>query len=149
MEMIVVIILLGVMVGMSVASYNVTLERNYEKVGMENLRLIHSAQKLYKVRVGDYWQPGSLETIVNINSDLNINLIENNMTYYCISMIPNSYDCLAGRNPCAVNAGVPSCDYALRVNEMPLDTAVGFTNPGCSLTFGGACPTADPHREGW
>jgi len=153
MEMIVVIILLGLMVGMSVANYNVTLERNNEKVGVENLRLIHATQMLYFAKEGDYWQPSPMvgtTAATGVNASLNINIIENNMNYACESTGVGTYDCFAAALP--FSAGRYS--YCIRVSDDALDPSA--PNPGCSAGTGTAaalfcqtgCPALGNHTDG-
>jgi len=124
-EMIVVVVILGVLAGIAIPNYNKTIERSHVQDAINQLSALHAAETIQFARTGSYW-PASATTylITDINTNLKLNIIENDMTYSCQGFQGATFTCQASRNP--------SGSYAVTVTEAPLSA----TNPACS----GSCP---------
>ncbi len=89
MEVLIVIVILGVMAGLAIPSYNNSVEQSRANEAQANLNVIYTAEKIYKINNnGVYWAGGTNPPIANINAALNIDLAT--PIFYTISSITAS-----------------------------------------------------------
>ncbi len=129
MELIVVIILLGVMTGIAIPRYSATLEKSHVQDAIMQLTTIHAAEQIMYARTGKYWPPdlgagGLGYNLAAINTNLNLNIIANGLTYTCFGQ-GSWFTCIAVRD-------APATQFDVEVTEDPISSA----NPAC-LAF---CP---------
>lgn len=73
------------MAAFAAPQFAVTKERALDKEAISNLRLIRSAQKLYKLELGHYYPEfGFVGVIADINSNLKLDLPENSFWSYYV-----------------------------------------------------------------
>ena len=116
MEILLVVVLVGIIAAFGIPSYTKSIERADAREAADNLRMIASAMELYRTEEGGY--PVGLPQVVNINTVLNLNIIEQNMDYNCTTAA--GYTC---------TAVVSSGGWAIEI--------VAGGDPVCSF---GACP---------
>ncbi len=127
-EIMVVIIIMSVIASFAIPQYRKTITRAYEREGLQNLTMIHASEKTYRAEHGEVWPTDAGAKGVNdINTNLNLNIIEDGMTYSCSSSSTTDFTCTAARE---------GGGFTLRVNQNDL----GSSNPCCS---DGDCPTAN------
>ncbi len=124
-ELIVVVIIMGAIAGFAIPNYTRSVENAHYQDAVLQLKAIHSAQQIYKVRSGQYWPTdGSTHYVSDINNDLNLNVIEDGVTYACASSDPAvGFSCQAQRDGGAFTVSVDQ-------------TALSTSNPSCT----GSCP---------
>lgn len=83
-EVMIVLVIMGILVGLSVPNYFKTVEMNRaEGEAKPNLYTIHRAERIYQLYNNEYWPPnpgGSKDTdadLAEINTSLNIDLYPN------------------------------------------------------------------------
>ena len=91
MEVMIVIVVLGVLAGLAVPTYQNAIEHTAVREAETNLKTIYTAEKIYNVNHGTYWGPGSGVTLGDgsandINQQLNIELTVPSQ-YYSITSI--------------------------------------------------------------
>lgn len=128
MEIMVVIIIIGLLTGLSVANYQKSQEQAYKKNVFAQLRMIHRGQEWYKVKNKAYYpQSGddSVTSVADINAALDIYLIPlATWSYICFDTINDeTFICEAGTPSLVASAA----DYILRIDQSPLSD----TNPTC------------------
>lgn len=116
MEILIVVVLVGIVAAFGIPSYTKSIERADAREAADNLRMIASAMELYRAQEGGY--PVALSGVVNINTVLNLNIIEQNMNYSCATT--GGYTCTAAS---------PS--------GWKMEIVAGNTDPSCSV---GTCP---------
>lgn len=126
MEIMVVIVILGAIAGFAIPNYTKSVEQAYERDAIMQLSAIHATNQIYFAKTGAYWPPnGSAYDVNSINSNLNLNIIENGMTYSCTGTNGTTFTCTAVRSGAAA--------FTVTVTE----AALTATNPDCTS---GACP---------
>lgn len=91
----VIVVIVGIMAGFAIPNYARSMERSHRRDAENNLLVIHAAQQLYAARNdGLYWGNGDLAAI---NSNLDLNILSNGMTYACAGG-GATYTCTAARN---------------------------------------------------
>jgi len=124
MEIIVVVILLSIVAAFGIPSYNNAFEQSDEREAVYNLRFIGEALEVYRVRNDDYPNFDLLE-VSDINTTLNLGILEQNMDYDCAGG--------ASRHVCMAIS-----NYGW---EIAYDTALAAAfNPYCVVT-GTDCPS--------
>jgi len=83
-EILIVVILLGVIAGFGIPSYNNAREKSDEREGEFSLSVIAAAMENYEYRNAGY-PAASLPQIDDINTTLNLGILEQNMDYDCTS----------------------------------------------------------------
>ena len=83
-EIMVVVILLGVIAGFGIPSYNNAREKADEREGKFSLSVIASAMENYEYRNAGY-PVANLPQIDDINTTLNLGILEQTMDYDCTS----------------------------------------------------------------
>jgi len=130
-EMMIVVIVMGIIAGFGIPSFNKSQERVAEKDGAYNLGTIGSAMEMYRVRNAGY-PSTNLTNVNNINTTLSLGIIEQNMTYDCTSTnspSPGTFTCTA----------VSTYGWELDISES--DNGVPRCSSGsCQLCLPGGCP---------
>lgn len=85
LELVVVIVIIGIISGISVVSYTNTRERSLEKEALASLRLIKAAERQFYARMNRFWPITALgsfvDSINDINGNLSLNLQETYWNY--------------------------------------------------------------------
>lgn len=127
MEILIVVVIIGIIAGFGIPQYSTFVERGYRQDAETQLRLIHKAQQMYRVKYNEFYPPSSDnsdKSIVNINTALQLNINPNQFTYICsYGTGPQVFTCTAARDTGA---------YTLTVTEAVLSGS----NPSCA----GTCP---------
>lgn len=119
MEMMVVIIALGAITAIALPNYNRSVAIARERRALNNLYLIHDAEKSSSIPAG------STYNLSQINTNLALNILADGDVYQCQFNNPNVYTCTV-----QFHSGA----YQLTLTGDPVDTT---DNPCCSA---GACP---------
>ena len=125
MELISVMVIIGFIAVFAIPNYQRMVEKSHERDAVTNLRIIAAAQEAYFTEYGAYWPSvAGWQTVGAINSNLRINIIENQIQYSCAFFIGITW-CFADR------VGGPVWRVQINSNNW---------QPICG---GGACPTCD------
>ncbi len=73
-EVLIVTVILGILAGLAIPSYTNSVEQSRANEAQANLNIIYTAEKIYKVNNGTFWEGGTNPPIANINATLNIDL---------------------------------------------------------------------------
>lgn len=104
MEVLLVVILIGIVFGITLPNFNKMKEDNQDKKATSNLRLMQAAEKFYYVENSTYYpSAGTQADIATINTNLKLslptNLDCNNGTSYCWNYLVKNTGCVqATRN---------------------------------------------------
>ena len=128
-ELMIVVIILGIIAGFGIPNFSKSQARVVEKDGVYNLGTIASAMEMYRVRnEGDYpGLPGLIDT-AEINTTLNLGIIEQGIAYVCLTnnaVNPHTFRCTAS-----------PVDYGWSVRVTESVNGVPFCAPP-----GTGCPT--------
>lgn len=75
LEVIVVVVIIGILATLAITHYSSYKESALDKEAKADLKLIRSAERIYKMEVSTYYpSSGSESTIVNINNNLKLDL---------------------------------------------------------------------------
>ncbi|HOY09884.1 MAG TPA: type II secretion system protein [Candidatus Omnitrophota bacterium] len=124
-ELIVVVVVMGAIAGFAIPNYTRSVENAHYQDAVLQLKAIHSAQQIYKARSGQYWPTdGSTHYAYDMNNDLNLNLIEDGITFSCASAAPaTGFSCQAERT---------GSSFTVTIDQ----AALSSSNPSCT----GNCP---------
>ncbi len=127
LELIAVVIIIAIIAGFAIPSYQKTLEKTYRKQATADLIAVHAAQQIkYSEDTQYYPNSATTVTVASINSNLRLNLIEQGMVYTCTGVAGGgSFTCDAVRFASPV--------WTLRVTS----AALSASNPTCQS---GPCP---------
>ena len=81
MEVLIVVVILGVLAGLAVPNYFLTVEKTRGNEAIANLKALHMGQKIYKVDNNTFYGPQT--ALATINTNLNVDLAEQ---YYNIDI---------------------------------------------------------------
>ncbi|HDZ76477.1 MAG TPA: type II secretion system protein [Candidatus Omnitrophica bacterium] len=113
-EMVIVVIILGVLVGIAMPSYLRSQERTYTREAVVGLRLLRAAQMVYQSEFGNFYPgAGGEGNVADINTNLRLNLSENNWDYNITASAANSFTAVAGRQAGAFDACVYTVSDAI------------------------------------
>jgi type II secretory pathway pseudopilin PulG len=144
-ELLLALILLSAMVTVAIVSLSKVLKTTSEQRAALNLRAIHAANEIFRVKQGGYWNT-NLPDVDAINTNLKVDIIAGDADYsYSVLACEADDDCsgsgwsgvclggvCAGRYSAdASNAGF---GFSLRINQ----AVISATNPCCSAA--GTCP---------
>jgi Tfp pilus assembly protein PilE len=74
-ELVVVVITLSILVSIAVPQYIKAVERAKDKEAIINVKLMHSAEKIYDTETGGYYTSSNIDSInANLGLDLNNNI---------------------------------------------------------------------------
>lgn len=111
MELLVTIVILGIMAGLAVPSYQRTIEQSRSNEAIVNLNIINMGQKIFATRNGgNYWVDDGTPTIAEVNAALSIDISARYYTTVDVSASngtdPKTYTAVLTRN--AVEGGASS-----------------------------------------
>jgi len=121
-ELMVAVMLLGVIAAFGIPNYNRGLQKANEKEAVGNLRVIAEALELYKFH-NTIYPDFDLLQVADINTTLNLGIVEENMDYECLEAAPDmactaassgAWDIIhdtaraANTNPYCANANCPT-----------------------------------------
>ena len=128
-ELMIAIVLLGIIAGFGIPSYNKAREKALEREAVHNLRMIVEALKLYYVR-NDNTYPDAND-VNAINAALNLGIIEggnaDHMRYICsVAGPPNEVLCVATR---IISGGGSTWSILIQLNSNDLISFVCLAGP--------------------
>lgn len=140
MEILVVVIIIGVIASFALPRYGKSVAQSHYQDMVMQLSAIRTANQIYFAQTSMYWPHptyvGDLQ-ITGINSNLGLNIIENNVTYNCTPTgVATTFSCTGvyqGGDP-------PATSFTVEVTQAPLSTdqsSPSALNPKC---ISGACP---------
>ncbi len=74
-EVLTVTVILGVMAGLAIPTYNGIIEKQGANEAYVNLQTIYRAEKLYHAKNGTYWEASGTLSVATISQALNIDLV--------------------------------------------------------------------------
>lgn len=109
MELIAVLIIVGILAVVGNTQFSASRERALGKEAQSNLKLIQTAERIYKLEQGSYWPTVTPEwDLSDINSALKLFLNDNNWAYGIVSAGANSFTARARRQG---SGGYLDCEY--------------------------------------
>ncbi|MDP8233535.1 MAG: prepilin-type N-terminal cleavage/methylation domain-containing protein [Candidatus Saelkia tenebricola] len=99
LELIIVVVIISILTTLVLPGFQKTIKRSREKLAISNLRIIASAQKLYRVRYGSYTDCSDSDAI---NEDLTLD-IESKYFDYSVEINGNNFTAYAEKD------GVTQC----------------------------------------
>ncbi len=132
MELMMVLVILTIIMTFVIPSYKKTSDKMTEKTAAWNLISIRTGLNLYKTAQGGY-PTFNLNNANAISNTLGIAIIPGNITYQCILMSSNTYDCQA----------TTSAGWQVHIESgfIPGDPHCNSTNPPCpTCTMTAKCP---------
>ncbi|MBN1912844.1 MAG: prepilin-type N-terminal cleavage/methylation domain-containing protein [Candidatus Omnitrophica bacterium] len=126
MELMLVLIIVSILVALALPQYSGHREHTLGKEVQAQLKLIISAEKLYRLEMGDFYPTNNISDINAINENLSLSLIETNWNYtidrYCG---PECVNVSAQRN--STDSKYSGCVYWYMYNtsmaSMPVDAS--------------------------
>jgi len=132
MEIMIVVIIIGVIAGLSIPNYYRASERSYMHDAMTKLRMIHKAQAMHQVKYGEYF--GEMKNLSDgfnldaINGALNLSIDAAGFEYWCYDNDfgeYGDYECAAFRD-----GNYATYDYRVVLTQNPLSDN-NNPNPRC------------------
>jgi len=121
-ELMIVVVIMAIIAGFGIPNFNRSREWVVEKDGAYNLGIISSAMEMFRVRNnGNYALGGTLDNVGEINTTLDLGIIEQRIVYSC-----------TGAGAAFICTANPD-EYAWNLNVRDEDDG----NPRCSA---GTCP---------
>lgn len=138
MEIVIVVLMLGIIAAFAIPNFSASQENARERAAAHALNLIQEAMFSYHV-VNDGYPPFNLNNVSLINDTLGTYIIEDNVTYSCVSS--------AASFTCAADSGswdlqVQSDPYPSGSNNIMGPYCNGTDCPNCSNLAGGGCSYA-------
>ena len=132
-ELLVVIIILGIMASFGLPSYQLAVERGYERKAAMKLVLITRAMEVYKATHGTYVDY-DLNDINDINTALGTQIEADENVYSCVGFSGSSY--------CFVDHDVNGSQWVLHSTTLQNGTVHcdSATCPSCTAILPHACP---------
>ncbi|MFH1359586.1 MAG: type II secretion system protein [Candidatus Omnitrophota bacterium] len=125
-ELMVVVIIIGIVAAFAIPNLRRSVERAHAREAINNLIAIHAASHGFRSENGTFWPDTSASNnLIAINTNLNLNIIANQMTYACTSPTNDglTFSCTAdftgggawglivNEGPVVPGGGNPSCAY--------------------------------------
>lgn len=111
-ELIIVVIIIGVLAGLSLPIFNAAKEKSLDKEAKTALTLVYSANKVYHSQSDNFYPPAGSGGYAAINQNLNLDLSGTNWSY-SISGASGAYTATATRSgrtwTVNQNSPVPTC----------------------------------------
>lgn len=85
MELIIVVMIISVIAGFAIPSYQKAIEKNEEKTSIVKLQSIVGGMKIYKAKYGSY-PAFDMPDLASINQNLQLNVLPDTMTYRCLQI---------------------------------------------------------------
>ncbi|MBI5024536.1 MAG: prepilin-type N-terminal cleavage/methylation domain-containing protein [Candidatus Omnitrophica bacterium] len=83
MELMIVVVIIGVIAGFAIPSYQKAIEKNEEKTAVVKLQTIRAGMKIYLAKNGGY-PAFDMATVTAINANLGLSVVADTMTYQCL-----------------------------------------------------------------
>ena len=122
MELLVVVVILGVMAGFAIPNYTRSIRQAHERDMVDQLRVIHAANLMYRAQADTYLAAAALDT-QEINNQLGLSLMSSDATTY-------SYE----GDGTVFRADATWSDMNIQLDQTPLSE----NNPCCASSN---CPT--------
>lgn len=113
LEMLVIIVIIGVLATLAVTSFEGARERVFGKEAIVSLRLIAAAEKIFRLETNSYYPDSTaspVDAIFDINTNLKLQLNENNWDYSISSTGPGNFTATADRQG---TGGFRDCVYTI------------------------------------
>ena len=124
MELIIVVIILGVVTAFAIPNYSKSIRKAHARDTLIQLSTIHAANILYFSQTNQY-APQTSQDLVNLNTELDLNIIANNMLYTYSRPTVSTYTVTSqwidGSN-----------NFTITLNQNILKTTAPNPNPCCS-----------------
>lgn len=89
MELMVTVVIVGVIAAFGIPNYQKSINISVAKDAVSNLKLIAASQQIYFSRNGTYYPSSGTATVFQINSNLKLNILEQQgVTYSCRNTAP-------------------------------------------------------------
>lgn len=139
LELILVVVLIGVMAGVGIPSYQKAIEKNEERVALAKLQAIVGGMKIYKAKHGSY-PAFDMPDLTSINQNLQLNIVPDKMTYTALQeQAPGDGDIPECRIISPYGWAIHWHELGLGGNTIHCSTAgVGLPCPSCPF-FPGTC----------
>ncbi|MFH1655925.1 MAG: hypothetical protein ABH954_04890 [Candidatus Omnitrophota bacterium] len=98
MELIIVVIILGILIGIAIPQYTKAMERSIDREAETNISLVQAAQKIYRQTNTVYYGSGGVVNLDDINTNLGLDLNANNFDYVIVSADATDFVARATRN---------------------------------------------------
>ncbi len=85
MELVIVVVIIGVIAGFAIPSYEKAMEKGREKTAIVKLEGIAGGIKIYKAKHGSY-PAFDMPNVTSINQNLQLNVPADTMTYRCLQV---------------------------------------------------------------
>ena len=130
-ELMMVTVLLGVTASFAIPSFTKGIDRSYRRNAENQLRVIHSANYIYRAQSGGFWPTtGTAQNAAAINAALRTNIIEYQMVFECTGVAAaTSFSCIAYYPQKA------GAQWTVSINQ----NVLGAANPTCAAGTQ-ACP---------
>jgi len=133
-ELISVLVIIGILTAVSLASYDNMLNKGYSNAALNNLLTINNAQKNDYLKTGNYYISSSCpDTLNNINTNLSLNINDPNFNYCCTNT--GGFQCTA--------TSTSSSGITLTLTNAPifLPGSSNPLNPSCAPAASPYCPS--------
>ena len=111
LEILIVIVIIGILAALAVPGYERARENAVAREARASLKLIAAAEKIYSLEEGYFYPDASITTednIVTINSDLKLQLREDNWDY-TVSRVGGNFAATANR----ISGSYDDCIYSI------------------------------------
>lgn len=82
MELMIVVVVIGIIAGFAIPSYQKAIEKNEERTAIVKLQAIRAGMQIYKAKHGSY-PTFAMPDVTSINQNLKLNIMPGTMTYQC------------------------------------------------------------------
>ncbi|MFT5206650.1 MAG: type IV pilus assembly protein PilE [Candidatus Omnitrophota bacterium] len=124
MELLIAIVIMGVLAGIAVPGYQKSVEKSRSTEATVGLKVIHTAEKIYRLDTGAY--AGAAATTALTNAQLGIELEQENYVFALGAQTPTTTKYSAS----ATRIGT-ACVFAISVGTGGVDGEI--TKTGCSF----------------
>ncbi|GEM_PF-2404166 len=142
LELIMVVIIIGIMAGIGIPSFQKAVEKNLERKAFISLIALEGAEKIYMAKNNIYWPPTTaVQNTASINAGLGLNLadVQGQLKYECkatAGYINQSYECKA------IFLKNGATKWVLIIQNWIADS-----DPACSLV-NDPCPSCKGYQTG-
>lgn len=92
-EIIITTLIVGAIAAFAIPNFNKAYEKELFRKAQLNMRTIHAALDIYKMRHGDYPDVNVVDwSLSDLNTNLNINIIDNDFTYLYGTQVGNNLE---------------------------------------------------------
>ncbi len=127
MELMIVVVIIGIIAGFAIPSYQKAIEKNEERVAIIKVQAMRAGMIIYKAKHGSY-PAFDMPDLVSINQNLGLSIVPDTMSYQCFqtdgsdingckAISPNGWiihwhnddiiHCRGGGSPCPTCQGRP------------------------------------------